>query len=274
VEEKIDCLRGAQVFSLIDLTNGFFHVPVEEESRKYTAFVTPDGHYEFMVTPFGLCNSPASFLRFVTEVFQDLIQRKIVIIYVDDIVIPGSSYEDGYEKLVMTVKVAEEHGLLINWRKCSFLTKKIEFLGHEIEQSQIRPAKSKINVVVHFPEPSTKQQVASFLGLTGYFRKFVHNYARIARPLSDLLKDGKSFCMGPEQRQAIATLKRVLSQEPVLRIYNPDAVTELHTELARRVTAAYYYRGIMMKNMYILYITGAGKRQTLRKSITRMSSKS
>jgi len=162
VEGKIDCLRGAQVFSLIDLTNGFFHVPVEEESRKYTAFVIPDGHYEFMVTLFGLCNNPVSFLRFVTEVFQDLIRRKIVITYVDDIVIPGSSYEDGYEKLVMILKVAEEHGLMINWRKCSFLTKKIEFLGHKIEHSQVRPAKSKINAVVHFPEPLSKKQVASF----------------------------------------------------------------------------------------------------------------
>jgi len=140
LEEKIDCLRGAQVFSLIDLTNGFFHVSVEEKSRKYTAFVTPDGHYEFMVTPFGLCNSPASFLRFVAEVFQDLIRRKIVITYVNDIV-PGSSYKDEYEKLVMTLKVAKEHGLIIKWRKCSFLTKKIEFLGHEIEHSQVRPAK-------------------------------------------------------------------------------------------------------------------------------------
>lgn len=128
VEEKIDNLKGAKAFSLIDLTNGFFHVPVAEDSIKYTSFITPS-QFEFMMTSFGLCNSLASILRFIDEVFQELIQQEIVVTYMDDIVVSECSYEDGYEKLIKVFKIAEERGLNINWNKSHFLKTKIEFLG-------------------------------------------------------------------------------------------------------------------------------------------------
>jgi len=94
IDDRIDALVGFRVFFVIDLKNGFFHVPMNEKSRKYTAFVTPSGQYEFLKTPFGLCNSPNSFLRYVDEVFQDLIRRNIVFTYMDDIIITGCDEKD------------------------------------------------------------------------------------------------------------------------------------------------------------------------------------
>jgi len=114
IDDKIDALVNFRVFSILDLKNGSFHVPVSSESRKYSAFVTPTGQYEFTKTPFGLCNSPTSFLRFVHEVFRDLIQRSIVFMYVDDIIIPGYDEEDAFPRLMETIAVVAENGLDIN----------------------------------------------------------------------------------------------------------------------------------------------------------------
>ncbi|XP_043499972.1 uncharacterized protein LOC122522763 [Polistes fuscatus] len=180
---------------------------IEEDSRKFTSFVTPDGQFEFLRTPFGFCSSLASFLRFIDEVFGDLVRKKIVLTYMDDLIIPGIDYEESCRKLEITLTVAAQNGLIINWKKCKFLREEIEFLGHVVWNGSIRPLPTKIKALQRFSEPKNRKQIQSFLGLTGYFRKFIKDYAKIARPLSDLLK-----------------------AEPVLRIYDPGAMTELHTD--------------------------------------------
>ena len=233
IEDRTDDLRKAWVFSVIDLKNGFFHVPVAKESQKYTSFVTPEGQYEFLKTPFGLSVSPMSFLRFIDEVFRDLIRSKIVFTYVDDIIIPGENEEEAFDNLVKTLKVAERSGLTVNWRKCKFLKTRIEYLGLEIENGHVFPGTAKIKAVGNFPTPRNKKGIPSFLRLTEYFRKFVYKYTEIARPLSDLIKKEQPFVWGNSQSEAFAKLKQVLSAKPVLRIYNPDAITELHTDASK-----------------------------------------
>jgi len=233
IDDKIDALAKFRVFSVLDLKNGFFHVPVSKESQKYTAFVTPTGQYEFTRTPFGLCNSPTSFLRFISEVFRDLIQKSIVFTYMDDLIVPGSDEKDAFSKLTETLAVAASGGLEINWKKCKFLQKRVEFLGHVIEDGCVQPSPTKIEAVQSFPPPSTFKQLQSFLGLTGYFRKFIKDYAKIAYPLYDL-KEGQQFYFGQSQQLAFTRLREVLSKNPVLRIYDPEAVTELHTDASKQ----------------------------------------
>lgn len=131
IEEQIDALQGATVFSTLDLANGFFHVPVAKESRKYTSFITLNGQYEFLRAPFGLCLCPSVFQRFINTVFADLIAEGIVIPYMDDIGIPAS-------KLKEVLKVAADYGLNIKWKKCDIFQRKIEFLGQETENGQVR----------------------------------------------------------------------------------------------------------------------------------------
>lgn len=232
IEDQIDKLQGTKIFSTIDLKNGFFHVPVEESSIKYTAFVTPRGQYEFLRTPFGYCNSPLSFQRYINHIFKEAIREGILLVYLDDLVILAKNEEEALQRLKIILQVAEDHGLQINWQKCSFLCRTIEYLGYEISENKIKPSTAKINAVSNYPEPKTVKQIQSFLGLSGYFRKFIPNYATIARPLYDLLKKESKFKFGAEERISFHTLKTALS-EPVLRIYNPTAATELHTDASR-----------------------------------------
>lgn len=233
IDDRIDALANARVFSVIDLKNGFFHVLVAAESRKYTSFVTPDGQYEFVKTPFGLCNSPTSFLRFIDEVFRDLIRRNVVFTYVDDLIVPGKDEEEALRNLKETLSVAAEKGLSINWKKCAFLKRRVEYIGHVIKGGTVGPSSAKMKAVKKYPEPTTKKAVQSFLGLTGYFRKFVRDYSKIAKPLSEMLKTTQRFRFDDVERRAFERLKQLLTSEPVLRIYRPDATTELHTDASK-----------------------------------------
>jgi len=217
-------------FSTLDLKNGFFHVPIDEASRRYTAFIVPDGQYEFLKVPFGLCNSPSVFQRFINATFKDAIYDGIVLTYLDDLIIPSTDEITEIKNLEAVLKIASEAGLNINWKKCRFLRTKIEFLGHVIENGRVYPSTCKIEAIRRFPEPSNVKQVQSFLGLSGYFRKFVSKYSLIARPLTNLLKSNAKFHFGEEEKRAFNCLKDVLCDKPVLRLYKVNAATELHTD--------------------------------------------
>lgn len=230
IEDQLDCLQDAKYFSTLDLKNGFFHVPVDKDSQKYTAFIVPDGHYEFLKVPFGLCNSPSIFQRFINVTFQDVIRDKIVLTYLDDLIIPSADEDTGINNLKLVLKIASEAGLNINWEKCSFLQNKVEFLGHVIENGRIYPSMRKIEAVRKFPEPTNVKQIQSFLGLSGYFRKFVPKYSIIARPLTNLLKSNTKFHFEEKEKEAFISLKNILCDKPVLHLYKLNAPTELHTD--------------------------------------------
>jgi len=120
IEDQLDRLQDARVFSTIDLKNGFFHVRMDESSVKYTSFIVPDGQYEFLRVPFGLCNSPAVFQRFINVIFRDLMKQKIVLVYMDDLIVLSKSEDDGLKNLKIVLDTASQAGLKINWEKCCF----------------------------------------------------------------------------------------------------------------------------------------------------------
>lgn len=233
IEDILDDLHDARVFSTLDLENGFFHVPVDESSRKYTSFVTPFGQYEFLATPFGLSTSPTVFQRYINDVFRDLIEKKVVVVYIDDLLIPAKDEQEALEKLSTVLAVAEQHGLKIKWSKCQFLMRKIEYLGYQVEEGTIKPTENKTAAVKNFPDPKSFKEIQRFLGLTGYFRKFIQNYSAIAKPLTDLLKNDAVFVFGPEQKRAVEQLKEALTSRPTLALYHPQAETELHTDASK-----------------------------------------
>lgn len=146
IEDVLDRLQDSSVFSTLDLKNGFFHVPVSKESQKYTAFVTDNGQYQFRRVPFGLCNSPAVFQRFINEIFRDMTMQGIALPYIDDLIIPAKNVEDAVQKLKMVLKRAEEYGLEINKNKCQLLRRRIEFLGHE--EGKLYPSPDKCSTEV------------------------------------------------------------------------------------------------------------------------------
>ena len=184
IEEQLDKLQAAKLYSTLDLENGFFHVPVEKSSRKYTAFCTHKCVFEFNKTPFGLCNSPSA--RFINHVFSHLLNQDILVLYMDDIIIPSVSYDEGLSRLDIVLNTASKNGLNIKWKKCQFLQRKVEYLGYIIENGTVKPSENKLNAVAKFPVPKSVKDVESFLGLTGYFRKLIPNYANRSSPLSDM----------------------------------------------------------------------------------------
>lgn len=230
IEDQLDMLQGSKLFSTLDLKNGFFHVKVEELSRKYTAFITPDGQYEFCRVPFGLANSPAVFQKFINNVFRQLISQNIVLAYMDDLIVPSIDSESGLDRLRTVLDTAANAGLIINWKKCRFLQSRVEFLGHIIESGTVRPSEEKTAAVMRFSEPKSVKQLQSFLGLSGYFRKFIPHYSIIVRPLTNLLKADAKFHFGDQELIAFNQLKSILSNKPVLKLYKTNVDTELHTD--------------------------------------------
>ncbi|GFW24749.1 retrovirus-related Pol polyprotein from transposon 297 [Trichonephila clavipes] len=234
IEDVLNTLQEAKVYSTLDMRNGFFHVDVDEDCRKYTSFIVPGGQFEFNKVPFGLSTSPGVFQRYVSSIFRDLTLKGIVISYLDDLVIPAKNEKEGLEKLKIIFEVAKKYGLEIKFKKCQFLKKKIEFLGHIVESGTIKPSPTNTLAVRKFPEPTTIKQVQSFLGLTGYFRKYIKDYSKIAKPLSDLTRKENLFVLRAQQKEAFEKLKKIISEDPILHIYKYGRKTELHTDACKQ----------------------------------------
>ncbi|GFV64516.1 transposon Tf2-6 polyprotein [Trichonephila clavipes] len=234
IEDVLDRLQGAKVYTTLDLKNGFFHVDVNEDCKHLTSFVVPDGQFEFNKVPFSLSTSPSVFQRYVYSIFRELMRKGIVIIYMDDLVIPAKDEKEGLEKLREVLEVASKYGLEMKFKKCQFLRGKVEFLGHVVENGTIRPSIAKTIAVKKFPVPTTVKQVQSFLGLTGYFRKFIPAYSQIAKPLSDLTRKDNPFMFEQPQMEAFEKLKKLLTESPVLSIFQQGRTTELHTDASQQ----------------------------------------
>ncbi|XP_054015387.1 uncharacterized protein LOC128896206 [Hylaeus anthracinus] len=199
IEDQIDRLSNSAYFTSLDLKDGFHHIPIFEDSIKFTSLVTPDGQFEYLKMPFGLANAPAAFQRFVTLIFRPLLEFGKVLLHLDDILIAIKNIDENLEILKEVLELLGRHNLELKFSKCKFLKREIEYLGYNININGITPNGSNVKAIQDFPQPKTVKQVQSFLGLTSYFRKFVPNFARLAQPLYNLVKKGISFKFGVEE---------------------------------------------------------------------------
>ncbi|GFW55072.1 retrovirus-related Pol polyprotein from transposon 17.6 [Trichonephila clavipes] len=234
IEDVSDRLQGAKVYTTLDLKNGFFHVDVNEDCKRLTSFVVPDGQFDFNKVPFGLSTSPSVFQRYVYSIFRELMRKGVVIIYMDDLIIPAKDEKEGLEKLREVLEVASKYGLEMKFKECQFLRRKVEFLGHVVENGTIRPSIEKTIAIKKFPVPTTVKQVQSFLGLTGYFRKFIPAYSQIAKPLNDLTRKDNPFRFEQTQMEAFEKLKKLLTESTVLSLFQQGRTTELHTNASQQ----------------------------------------
>lgn len=229
IDDQIDQLRDCIYYSTLDLFSGYYQVEMSEELKAKTSFVTCDGQYEFNRMPFGLSNAPSVFQRIINSVLGPL-RGTVAIAYLDDILCPGKDFNHALKNLEEVLKTLQLNKLTLNPKKCHFLSTKINFLGFEVTRNYIRPGITKMEAVKAFPAPKTAHNVKQFLGLTGYFRRFIQNYARIARPLSILLHKDKKWHWNTEQEDAFQQLKAKLTEWPILTIYDVRAKTEVHTD--------------------------------------------
>ncbi|UYV80769.1 hypothetical protein LAZ67_19001675 [Cordylochernes scorpioides] len=229
VDDALDCLKGANIYSTIDLKASYWQIGIDEADREKTAFITPDGLFEFKVMPFGLCNAPATFERMMDNLLKGL-RWTICLCYLDDVVIFADNFPDHLRRLEVVLNCFKRAGLKLNPGKCSFGASNIKILGHQVDKDGIRPDDDKIKAVSQFPIPKNLQQLRSFLGLSSYYRRFIKNYADIARPLNSLLSKGTKFQWNTDQERAFQKLKNALTSKPVLGHFDDDAPTELHTD--------------------------------------------
>ena len=212
-----------KLFSTIDIKSAFWQIELDEASRPLTAFSTPSGHYQFRRMPFGLSNSPLTYVRLMNTVLHGLIGNTASV-FLDDILIVSETEEEHFHKLNQVFSRLAAAGLKVKLEKCRFLQEQVTYLGHQIDSQGLKTVQSKVDVVKHFPTPTSVEKVRSFLGLTGYYRKFIKGYADIAQPLSSLLKKNAEFTWGPTQIKAFDTLKEKLTSSPVLIL--PDYTQE------------------------------------------------
>ncbi|CAA7046019.1 unnamed protein product [Microthlaspi erraticum] len=205
-DELLDQLRGASWFSKIDLASGYHQISIFEPDVFKTAFNTRYGQYEFVVMPFGLTNAPAAFMRLMNEVFHDYLDG-FVIVFIDDILVYSKTKEEHKEHLRKVLERLRSQKLYAKFSKCRFWKREIGFLGHRVSEQGVSVDPEKIAAIQDWPQPTNATEVRSFLGLAGYYRKFVKDFSIMAKPLTRLTGKGVPFVWSEEIECAFAELK-------------------------------------------------------------------
>ncbi|CAM4528700.1 unnamed protein product [Lepidochelys kempii] len=216
-DELLEKLGRAQFISTLDLTKGYWQVPLDESAKERSAFITHLGLYEFNVLPFGLRNAPATFQRLVDGLLAGL--GEYAVAYLDDVAIFSDSWADHLEHLQKVLERIREAGLTVKAKKCQIGLNRVTYLGHQVGQGTISPLQAKVDAIQKWPVPKSKKQVQSFLGLAGYYRRFVPHYSQIAAPLTDLTKKKQPNAVQwtGKCQKAFNKLKATLMSDPVLR---------------------------------------------------------
>jgi len=183
IDDLFDQLQGARYFSKIDLRSGYHQLRVRKEDIPKTAFRTRYGHYEFLVMSFGLTNAPAAFMDMMNRVFSSYLDR-FVVVFIDDILVYSKTKEEHEQHLRLVLQTLREHQLYAKFSKCEFWLDRVVFLGHVISAEGVQVDPKKVEAVMDWPRPKTVTEIRSFLGLAGYYRRFVKDFSRIAAPLT------------------------------------------------------------------------------------------
>jgi hypothetical protein len=217
IEDLLDQLQGAKVFSGLDLASGYWQIRIEDEDVPKTAFRTHIGHYQWRVLSFGLTNCPSTFQQVMNDVFREYL-NKFVIIYLDDILIYSSDAVQHEQHLKLVLQKLREHKLYCRPHKCHFNQAELEYLGHVVGRDGVRVDPRKVKVVQDWPVPKDVHQLRSFLGMANYFRRFIQAYSSLTRPLTDLLKATANVAKdwGPKAQSAFEGVKFALTHAPVL----------------------------------------------------------
>lgn len=219
ISEILDQLGAAKYFSTLDLATGYHQVFLKEEDRSKTAFSTTQGHFEFKRMPFGLKNAPATFQRLMNNVISGLTSIQSFV-YLDDVVVYGYDLLDHNRKLKEVFDCFRQYNLKLQPSKCHFLKSELVYLGHLITDSGIHPDPQKLTAIQNYPVPRNAKEIKSFIGLAGYYRKFIDGFATLAKPLNSLLKKNTKFVWNAMCDNSFRKLKNLLMTPPILQYPN------------------------------------------------------
>ncbi|KAJ9561114.1 hypothetical protein OSB04_006274 [Centaurea solstitialis] len=221
IDNLFDQLQGASFFSKIDLRSGYHQLKVSEGDVRKTAFRTRYGHFEFLVRPFGLTNAPAAFMDLMNQVCKPLLD-KCVIVFIDDVLVYSRSEVEHEEHLRAILELLKREKLYAKFSKCQFWLREVQFLGHVVSSDGIKVDPAKVEAIKEWEPPKTPSEVRSFLGLAGYYRKFIQDFSRLATPLTKLTRKNERFVWEKAQEATFEALKDKLCKAPVLSL--PDGV--------------------------------------------------
>ncbi|KAL0452067.1 UNVERIFIED_CONTAM: Retrovirus-related Pol polyprotein from transposon [Sesamum latifolium] len=233
IDDLLDQLKGATVFSKIDLRSGYWQLRIEEGSISKTAFRTRYGHYEFVVMPFGLTNAPAAFMSLMNKTLQPFLDQ-FVIVFIDDILIYSRSPKEHEQHLWTVLQILREKQLYAKFSKCEFWMEEIAFLGHVVSKEGVQPDPAKVRAILEWEPPKNVSEVRSFLGLAGYYRRFVKDFSVVAKPLTNLLKKNTPFNWNDRCAQSFEELKRRLTSAPILALPSGDGGYVVYTDASRQ----------------------------------------
>lgn len=226
IEDLLNLIGQSKYITTIDLTKGYYQIPLTEQAKEISAFITPFGHFQYIVLAFGMTNAPSTFQRVINQVIRGL---EGTAAYLDDLVVVADTWDEHLDRLQALLQSLEVAGFTINLKKCVFGHGTVNYLGHTVGKGMVRPKAANVSAILAFPTPTTRKEVMRFLGMAGYYRRFCVNFSAVAAPLTNLTSAKVSFQWSPACDKAFQHLKQFLSSQPVLRA--PDFNLPFHLQI-------------------------------------------
>jgi hypothetical protein len=233
IEDLFDQMKGASVFSKIDLRSGYNQLKIRESDIPKTAFHTRYGLYEYTVMSFGLTNAPAYFMYFMNKVFMEYLDR-FIIVFNDDILIFFKTMEEHEEHLRLVLEKLKSNQLYTKFSKCEFWLTEVAFLGHVISTGGVSVDPGKVEDVLNWMSPTTVSEIWSLLGLAGYYHRFIKDFYKIAEPMTKLLEKNKAFEWTRECQASFKELKKRLTSSPVLILPDLTKKFDIYCDASRQ----------------------------------------
>lgn len=252
ISDLLDQLGKCEYFSTLDLASGFHQIEIDPTDIPKTAFSVENGHYEFVRMPFGLKNAPSTFQRVMDNILLG-IQNERCLVYMDDIIIYSPTIHEHMARLKEVFKRLRKANLKIQPDKCEFLRKEVAYLGHLVTKDGVKPNPAKVECIKNFPEPKNPKDIKSFLGLAGYYRRFISNFAKTSKPLTKLLQKDVTFLFDTDCKAAFEELKNALISNPILIYPNFEEPFILTTDASAFAIGAVLSQGPIGKDLPIAY---------------------
>ncbi|GJZ54343.1 reverse transcriptase domain-containing protein [Tanacetum coccineum] len=215
MDQMHERLAGNEYYCFLDGFSRYFQIPIDPQDQEKTTFTCPYGTFAYRRMPFGLCNAPGTFQRCMMAIFHDMIEETMEV-FMDDFLVFGDSFSSCLSHLDKMLKRCEDTNLVLNWEKCHFMVKEGIVLGHKISKSGIEVDKAKVDVIAKLPHPTSVKGIRSFLGHAGFYRRFIQDFSKIARPMTHLLEKDTPFIFSKECIESFNILKKKLTEAPIL----------------------------------------------------------